>query len=470
MRLFVGLALSASVALCETYYVSNRAGDDRNGGTSKARPFASIRRATSVAKTSDHISLANTGLPYREPIVLRGLGGTPAAPFIIEGNGATISGLKPIKPSDWKRVADDQFFHATEPRPYGFPFLVHQGKRLPQASSREAVKPGEFFWGKHGITFRTEPGKTIENYRIEATLVVSGLAVSSGSYITCRNLISEYHSNDGFNLHGDCRGTCFENIEARHNGDDGFSVHECIGAVVRNAHLHHNRWGIQDVNASRSVFNGVTAEHNEINGANFVGGYHSLVDCIVRHNGRDQIAVTASQPRHLVGSAHNPLCATLCFLQNVVTAGGSAGLSVRNGARVTATNCVFLASDTGVAVQKASACHLTACIVARCRDLELHAASEAFFRDHNLYHPGRFRWHGKTFRPEQWEAYRAAAGHEDHSAIADTRIENTEPYGVPADSPASKRRPRVGPTQPVRGYVPLPHRSTKSTTVTGDTP
>ena len=106
----------------------------------------------------------------------------------------------------------------------------------------------------------------------------------------------------------------------------------------------------------------------------------------------------------------------------------------------------------------------------QCETLELDSASATFFRGHNLYHPGRFRWLGKAFSPKQWDAFRAAAGHEGHSAIADTRIENTEPYGVPTDSPASKRRPRLGPTQPVRGYVPLPHRSTKSTTATGDTP
>ena len=54
---------------------------------------------------------------------------------------------------------------------------------------------------------------------------------------------------------------------------DGVQDPHNLGAVVRNARFHHNRWGIQDVNGSRSVFNGVTAEHNEINGVNFVGGY-----------------------------------------------------------------------------------------------------------------------------------------------------------------------------------------------------
>ena len=438
---------------CDTWYVNNQGGDDANDGRSAKTAFATIAKATASAATSDTLILANTGVAYREPIAMQRLGGTPAAPFVIEGNGATITGLKSIPAKEWQRRDNGVCFYPVPKKPYGFPFLVQRGRRLTAGKSAEALEPGQFFWGKDGIAFRPAKGKSIEGYQLEATLVVSGLQVSSSSYIVCRNLVSEFHSNDGFNVHGDCRGIVCENIVGRHNGDDGFSIHEVIGAVVRNGYFHHNRWGIQDVNGSRSVFNGVTAEHNEINGVNFVGGYHSLVDSIVRDNGRDQIAITANRPKHLVGSEHNPLCQGLVFLQNVLVEGGTVGLSVSNGARVTARHCTFVRSDIGVTIHRESTLHLTASILAECASRELASASDACFRDHNLYHPGRFCWHDKDFGPDDWDAFRQAAGHDAHSLLAQPRLMRDGTWDVLPDSPAHKHKPRIGPTEPVRGYV-----------------
>lgn len=449
-RAAAGLLLLATTALAETWFVSNDAGSDTNNGTSARTAFATIAKATASAKTSDTIVLANTGVPYREAITLRGLGGTARKPFVIEGNGAVITGLKPIAANAWKPAPKGLFLYPVAKKPYGFPFLVHRGKRLPPAKNLDAVRPGEFFWNDKGVHFRPEAGKSIADYRLEATLIVSGLQVSGASYILCRNLVSEYHSNDGFNFHGNCRGIVCENIVGRHNGDDGFSIHEAIGAVVRNAHFHHNRWGIQDVNASRSVFNGVTCERNEINGADFVGGYHSLVDCIIRDNGKAQINIRGAAPKHLIGSEHNPLCQGILYLSNVIASGGSAGLLVSGGAKVTAEHCTFTGSDVGVAVRKDSVLHLTTSIVTA-KKLELDVPGGTCFRDHNLYHPGRFRWLGKTYAPTQWAAFRAAAGHDAHSLLADPRLgEGLHPA---AGSPAAKHRPRIGPTDNVLGYA-----------------
>jgi len=406
---FISLALAVSLvpaAAADTWYVNNQAGNDADDGRSAQAAFATIAKAIASARTSDAIVLADTGVAYREPIRLRRLGGTPAQPFVIDGNGATITGLKPAPKEAWQRRADGTLFYPVPKKPYGVPFLVQRRRRLPAAKSAEAVEPGQFFWGEDGVRFRPEEGKAIGDYALEATLVVSGLEIAGSSYITCRDLVSEFHSNDGFNVHGDCRGIVCENIVGRHNGDDGFSIHEVIGAVVRNGYFHHNRWGIQDVNASRSIFNGVTAEHNEVNGVNFVGGYHSLVDSIVRSNGREQIAITANRPKHLVGSEHNPLCQGLVFLQNVLAEGGTVGLSVSNGARVTARHCTFVRSDIGVTIHRESTLHLTASIIAECASRELASASDACFRDHNLYHPGRFCWHDKDFGPDDWDAFR----------------------------------------------------------------
>ncbi len=443
--------LLANPAAADTWFINNKTGSDASNGRRAKTAFATIAKAVAAAKTSDTLVLANTGAHYREPIRLRGLGGTSARPFVIEGNGAVITGLKPLLPERWERREDGLFFYPVANKPYGNPFLVSRGSRLPHAESADAIERGQFLWDNAGILFRPEAGKAIADYELEATLIVSGLAVSSASYITCRNLVSEYHSNDGFNVHGDCRGIVCENIVGRHNGDDGFSVHETIGAVVRTAHFHHNRWGIQDVNAYRSVFNGVTSEHNEVNGADFVGGYHSLVDCVIRGNGKAQINVRGASPGHLIGSERNPLCKGVAYLGNVIAHGGTAGLFVSGGARVTAEHCVFARTATGAAVRKDSVLHLTTSIISGTeRDLDVTGGT--CFRDHNLYHPGRFHWMGKTFGADQWEAFRAASDGDAHSLLANPKL--TETLHPAPNSPAAAHRPPIGPTAPVTGYVP----------------
>lgn len=447
--------VTAGLGLGDSWHVDNAAGNDANDGRSEKAAFATIGRALKAARTSDSIVLANTGTPYREAITLRGLGGTPAEPFVIEGNGAVVTGLRPLPAAGWKQAGEGVWLYAIEKKPYGNPFIVQAGRRLPQAKSAEAIEPGQFFWDEQGVRFRPEAGKGIGDYALEATQLDSGVALAGASYVVCRNVVSEFHSNDGFNIHGDCRGVAFENIVARHNGDDGFSIHECGGAAVRNAHFHHNRWGIQDVNASRSVYNGVTCEDNEANGADFVGGYHSLVDCVVRNNGGGaQVNVRGEKPKHLAGGDSDPLCEGVVFLQNVIIAGGPEGLRVSGFARVTARNVLIARTGVGVVVRGQAVCLLASSIVANCQKLELDFASPSFFRQHNLYHPGRFRWQGREFRPEQWDAFRAAAGHDAESVIADPKL--SPDGGLAPGSPALEAKPRIGPTQPTPGYQPVP--------------
>ena len=92
--------LFAGTASAATWHVDNRNGKDTNDGLAADRAFNTIARAVKAAEVSDTLSLAKTGVPYRETIRLIGGGGTPAKPFSIEGNGAVISGLRSIATDD----------------------------------------------------------------------------------------------------------------------------------------------------------------------------------------------------------------------------------------------------------------------------------------------------------------------------------------------------------------------------------
>ena len=429
------LQLSVNCVCAETWYVNNRDGNDANDGLREQSAFRTIARAVKSAKRSDSLSLANTGKVYREALVLIHQGGTPAKPMIIEGNGAVISGLRTIEAGSWEKQGD--VYVKVGKYPYGWPMLVINDKRIPPAD-REDLQPGQWSWvrakGKNNqglLRFRPEVGKSIEDYHIEGSFEVSGVRVVSSSYLVIRNLVTEFHSNDGFNVHGDCRSTVFENIEARFNGDDGFSIHEAVEAVVRNGHFHHNGSGIEDVNLSRSFYSGIRVHDNSRLGILFIGAFHSAVDARVYDN-PSNFRITPGVTKHLLGGEFSPIQGTSVYLQNVISHGGDAGVVITKRARVMIVNSVFAGSKTGIAAGEGSRLHLTKSVVAHCADWELRLKGESFFGDANVYFPGRFEFGGKKYTPQQWEDFKKAAGHHHFAVKQDPALDSHFRIGEPA--------------------------------------
>lgn len=439
-----------------TYYVNNQTGNDDNSGLSPDASVATIAKAIQLSQTSDRLELKNTGIAYREPMLFRRLGGQPARPFVVEGNGAVLSGLKTIDSSRWQTMKENLYVLTLESTPYGNPYLVAQGKRLSQARSLELIEPEQHFWDRktNKVYFHCATGKQPADYQLAATLTTSGFTLGSASYITCRNLICEHFSNDGFNIHGDCRGIRLENVIARHNGDDGISIHESGGLTVQNAYVHDNHYGIQDVNASRSVYNGVLAERNQI-GVSLVGGYHSLVDCQIRNSALKEIDIAGSNPKHLIGAEHNPLCQTILFAQNVslLGNGNQMGLSIRNGASAVMDQSVIKGSDTGLFVDSNSHCHLSLTAITDCRVIFKSESNNSFF-DFNLYGAGPINWLGTVFQPDQWADYLKTSQRDQHSKMGTVMVAKDGIVSIPNDSTASGMEKKVGPSAPFAFSVP----------------
>ncbi len=440
--------IAASTALGKTYHVNNKTGSDDNDGLAPEKAFATIARAIEACETSDTLSLANTGVPYREAIRLVRLGGTPAKPFVIEGNGAVISGLREIGPQRWTKKGD--VFEITGLNIYGSPTLVIDGRPSPP-SAPNALAPGAWAWLRDPeqrrlvtLRFRPSAGKTPADYKIEATLEISGLQVASSSYIVVRNLVSEWNSNDGFNVHGDCRGIYCENIEGRFNGDDGFSIHEAIEAVVRNGHFHHNGSGIEDVNLSRSFYSGIRVHDNRRIGVLFIGAFHSAVDAVV-YNNPYNFKLTPGVTKHLVGGPESPIRDTSIYLQNVVAWGGNVGLQATGGARVMITNSIFAGSTVGFELSGQSRVHLTKSVLANCTDTEAVLGGGEFFGDYNLYFPGRFVVAGRTFAPADWDAFRQTVGHNQNSVLQDPKL-SEKTHLLTDESPKRLGKQAIGPT------------------------
>ena len=431
-----------------TYYVNNQTGSNENDGLSLKSPMATIAKAIQISQTSDALELCNTGIAYRESMLFRKLGGLPDRPFLVNGNGAVLSGLKSIDPAKWQPMKGGLYVLQLERSPYGNPYLVSRGKRVSQAKDLDSLEEQQHFWDRktHRVYFHCATGKLPVDYELEATLNTSGFTLGSSSYIVCRNLICEHFSNDGFNIHGDCRGIRLENVVARHNGDDGISIHESGGLMVQNAYVHDNYYGIQDVNASRSFYNGVLAERNHV-GVSLVGGFHSLVDCQIRNSVHKEVDIAGSAPQHLIGSEHNPLCKTILFAQNVSLFGNGnqMGLCVRNGASAIMEQSVISGSQTGLFIDRNSNGHLSRTVITNC-DMILNSDSKSSFFDYNIYEGSQISWLGTVFSSEQWSEYVTASQLDQHSRIGTVKVSEDGIVSIPADSTAAGIEKAIGPT------------------------
>jgi len=461
LGLFLCLAAPARGA---TWYVDNAAGNDGSDGETPATAVATIARAVSLCGTSDTLALKNTGRPYHESIVLHQRGGTPQKPFTIEGNGAVLSGLRPMPAGLWQAKGNGLYFFPqpkieiadlfARRRRTITPFITTRHGKLARGKTPDALKQDECCWTDAGAWFRPAKGRTPKDYDLAFTALESGLTIVNSSYICVRNLICEGFHNDGFNVHGDCQGIFGENLEARRNGDDGFSIHEDISAVVRNGWFHHNDNGIQDVNAGRSVYFGIVAEHNAGVGVQFAGGLHMLVDARVRHNGR-QVVVNGGGARHLGLPRTNLSVAGFSILKNVVAEGGATALHVFGRGRAMASNCIFTAAETGVLVDRTAVCHITSSIVFACTKHELAIRSPDVRLGRNLYHPGRLSWMGKEYGPDLWEAWRTATGQDKESRLGrpEFMADGSLLLNIPADEKTWPAQMRLGLTRSVYGRV-----------------
>ena len=420
--------LAIPAASAATWHVNNVTGKATHDGSAPDRAFARIARAIAKVQAGDTVVLANTGRPYHEGLRLGGKRGEPGRPIVIEGNGSVISGYRAIPPTAWKAQADGLYVFTdigdgirrqlgNRRRYHLLPWLRDGDRMMPRVRPKRLGRGEAYWWTAKELVLRPAEGKTPGDYRLSMTTLKSVVTIANSHYIVVRDLVCEGASNDGFNIHGDCQGMFFENIEGRYNGDDGFSIHEDISAVVRGGWFHHNTYGVQDVNASRSVYFGVLTEHNRSAGLSFHGGVHLVADSVSRDNPL-QIQVTGAGARHIGLPETNLSTAGLTVLKNVLAQGGETGLLVRRGGRAMASNCVFEKSAVGVSIEADSACHLAHCVIADCRRAELVNAAKQVELDNNLYWPGRFSWLGKTFTPDQWAPYRQATSQDKTSRIA----------------------------------------------------
>lgn len=275
----IGFVLFALSFSCwgTTVYVNNITGND-NGDGSKERPYATIYKACKAVPVSGRIEVANTGIPYQMPYRSSDVaqsygyrlqrGGSPEKPLVVEGNGATISGLAVIPAEAWKVLPGTRLYMLPF---YPMSNLLKSSKKInywlevpriwfvdgkpaPNLRDRESLlkNPGGFQWDKKEkmLYFHLPPGRRLTDLKIEIPANY-GFYIHA-SYTIVRNFNCIFSVNDGFDADGSPRNSYYINCLAYDNCGQGFSCHKtssvhyiacgairCASSNVCNVHNSH---------------------------------------------------------------------------------------------------------------------------------------------------------------------------------------------------------------------------------------
>lgn len=319
MRNYISL-LALVVFMCECstswargIYVDNERGDDAADGLSPEKALKSIAKAIELAEAGDTIHLKPSKSPYKEEAAFRNKSGLPGRPIVLEGHGATISGCEPLVEADWHQVApglyrNDMLIPHNNAVIARFYFIFNgkmnhmgrtsKGLQVPFKPPNE-LSPGEWTYQKdeHAFYIKTEPGKSLAKYRIEAPMRANGVSFSGTcEHIVIRNLIATHVWNDGYNIHGKTCDILFENVTAIECGDDGLSAHDDCEVRVDGLVSIGNSTGICNVNDSRSINNRVFIK--DCLGQDFYmlgTNHHTLTNSIIYCTAQRAITVQGEQ-------------------------------------------------------------------------------------------------------------------------------------------------------------------------------
>ncbi|MEI8020011.1 MAG: hypothetical protein WCH39_17540 [Schlesneria sp.] len=214
-------------------YVDSLMGRDAHDGASvesrgtNSGPVATLGRAVQLARFSDVIVLRNTGTPYYGSISLTGErhSGTRYHPFVIEGNGATISGLRAVPPGSWERVSP-KLWKLTLTRK-GYYRLLRNGRPLPESVPENGLeplsnlKPGYWVAWRGSLYFRQDGDNPPEDQAFAFAADQTGISLHQVSNVVISNVVLQHFRFDGLHAQGLCDGIILDNVTAIENGRAG---------------------------------------------------------------------------------------------------------------------------------------------------------------------------------------------------------------------------------------------------------
>jgi hypothetical protein len=231
-----------SAAIGRDVFVDNVAGDDRYDGSSPRSfggngPCRTITRALRAAEKGDRVVIANTGQPYFECVTLHGgrNSGFAGRPFVVEGNGAVISGTAPVPEGAWEPFSSRVLRFWPERK--GFQQLYRDGVPLVQREAAEAgplpdLQPLEWCLFRGAVYFRPEDGFLPTDYRLEYAFHPVGLTLYEVRHVVVRGLVIQGFQLDGANAYDNAFDVTLTGLNCRGNGRSGISVGGASRVVI----------------------------------------------------------------------------------------------------------------------------------------------------------------------------------------------------------------------------------------------
>lgn len=285
----VALSLSAVDGLsARDWYVDNRFGDDGfDGATARVAgpatgPVLSIRRALDKVGSGDVVHIANYGVPYYESLQLSGprFGGSGVSPFVIEGNGAVLSGARLVPPEAWRYVGNDVWQFT--PRRKAFYQLLQLDKPVPEqrdVSPTAGIEAGQW-QGRNGSIYFRSPGPGVNPLNLPLAFARDevGITLIDVNDVVIRNLTVRHFRLDGINAHDRARNVILENVRLLENGRSGLAVGGTSLVGLEDSELDGNRHA-QVLNTEKAQTEVISSRLGETAGPPFrITGGHLLIE------------------------------------------------------------------------------------------------------------------------------------------------------------------------------------------------
>ncbi len=249
--LLIGLSVGRS-AVAVDLYVDNRNGDNINDGRSaelvddQTGPVKTISRALKYAGPGDIVHIANRGVPYFESLEM--VGARFSQGFTIDGNGAVVSGARPIPFNVWKSLGNEIWRFT--PHRKAFYQLIKGEKALPEqpcppnATKLPEILPGHWCAWRGSIYYRVLPGeapiKGSEPLWFAAEEV--GITLLDARDVIIHNLELRHFRLDGVNVHDRCQHIILDNVRLIENGRAGLAVGGSSLVGLKDSTVEGNRF------------------------------------------------------------------------------------------------------------------------------------------------------------------------------------------------------------------------------------
>jgi len=247
----IALLLLSSLGEAADIYVDNVRGSDSYSGLSDEPssgvegPVETIAKALRIAGRADRITIANTGIPYRESLTLQGRhnGGFPGYPLEIIGNNAILDGRGTVPIDSWQHVVGDVHCFSPVYKAHHQLYLDDKPlKRLKIDSMDELDKLTPMTWTllDGNILFCSEPDRGPGSYRLSFTARRAGLTLYEVRHVKIIGLTVQGFQLDGINVHSNCYHVELIDITSRGNGRSGISVGGASRVEVKKSLLGDN--------------------------------------------------------------------------------------------------------------------------------------------------------------------------------------------------------------------------------------